>query len=101
MILPANPEMPSSPGSNWPFASVTLAVPNMILGETALSFLGLGTLLFAVAPRQSAGAAMADVGLDPDQVLVREVDTDQGADRHPAFSLPFGPSRQPSGPRLL
>jgi hypothetical protein len=26
-------------------------------------------------------AAMADLGLDPDQVLVREVDTDQGADR--------------------
>jgi hypothetical protein len=26
-------------------------------------------------------AAMADVGLDPEQVLVREVDTDQGADR--------------------
>ena len=25
MILPANPEMPSSPGSNWPFASVTSA----------------------------------------------------------------------------
>ncbi len=26
-------------------------------------------------------AAMAELGLDPDQVLVREVDTEQGADR--------------------
>ncbi|MGH3074265.1 MAG: ABC transporter permease subunit [Gaiellales bacterium] len=43
------------------FVSLVAAGANCI--PAALLFLGLGTLLFAVAPRQSAGAAMALVGV--------------------------------------
>ena len=42
------------------FGSLVAAGANCI--PAALLFLGLGTLLFAVVPRQSAGAAMALVG---------------------------------------
>ena len=48
-------------GAGVGFGSLVAAGANCI--PAALLFLGLGTFLFAVAPRQSAGAAMALVGV--------------------------------------
>ena len=49
-------------------------------------------------------AAMAELGLDPDQVLVREVDTEQGADRErfvgsPTIRIDGATSRTPARSR--